>query len=263
MRHLALLWFQLRTSLVLAAQYRADFAVEGIVELFWTLTTLVPLWVVYGHRPTIAGWSFGEALLVTGFFTLLSGILEGAINPSMGLAVEQIRKGTLDFVLLKPKDTQLLVSTARILPWRALNILTAGAIFVYAFVRIGHGPGPGEVAVASVLLLASVTILYALWMLAISAAFHVVKVDNLRYLFGAVFDAARWPSSVFRGFLRIVFTFVIPLAVMTTFPAEGLLGRAGEGRGGAGRRGGRVRVLPRGLPAIAPPLHVGEQLTPR
>jgi ABC-2 type transport system permease protein len=46
-------------------------------------------------------------------------------------------------------------------------------------------------------------------------------------LFGSIFDAARWPSSIFKGALRLVFTFVIPLAVMTTFPAEALLGRAG------------------------------------
>ena len=53
----------------------------------------------------------------------------------------------------------------------------------------------------------------------------MVKVDNLTYLFGSIFDAARWPSTVFRGALRLVFTFVVPLALMTTYPAEALLGR--------------------------------------
>jgi ABC-2 type transport system permease protein len=50
-------------------------------------------------------------------------------------------------------------------------------------------------------------------------------VDNLTYLFTAVFDAARWPSSVFRGIVRIIFTFVVPLALMTTFPAQAMLGK--------------------------------------
>jgi ABC-2 type transport system permease protein len=59
----------------------------------------------------------------------------------------------------------------------------------------------------------------------VSAAFYVVKVDNMTYLFSSIFDAARWPSTVFRGALRVVFTFVIPLALMTTYPAEALLGR--------------------------------------
>jgi ABC-2 type transport system permease protein len=52
-----------------------------------------------------------------------------------------------------------------------------------------------------------------------------VRLDNLIYLFNSVFDAARWPASVFRGVWRVVFTFVIPLALMTTYPALALLGR--------------------------------------
>lgn len=43
----------------------------------------------------------------------------------------------------------------------------------------------------------------------------------------SLFEAARWPSSVFRGALAIVFTFVIPLALLTTYPALALLGKAG------------------------------------
>jgi ABC-2 type transport system permease protein len=59
----------------------------------------------------------------------------------------------------------------------------------------------------------------------VSAAFLVVKVDNLSFLFLSIFDAARWPISVFTGAWRVIFTVVIPLALMTTFPAEALLGR--------------------------------------
>jgi ABC-2 type transport system permease protein len=216
---------QIRASLALALQYRADFVTEGLVEVLWSVTAIIPLFVVYGERASVAGWSFGEALMVTGFFTLLQAVLEGAINPSMALVVEQIRKGTFDFVLLKPKDAQFLVSTARILPWRSLNVLTAFALFAYGFSKLGRGPGVVDVAAAVALFGVSVTLLYALWILSVSLAFHVVKVDNLTYAFGAVFDAARWPSSVFRGVLHVLFTFVVPLAVMTTFPAEALLGR--------------------------------------
>jgi ABC-2 type transport system permease protein len=232
--YLSLLWLEVRTSLALAMQYRTDFVTDGFVEVFWTITALVPLFVVYRARPVVAGWTFGEALMVTGFFTLLQGVLEGAVNPSMSLVVEQIRKGTLDFVLLKPRDTQFLVSTARVLPWRAINLVTATALFAYGFVVLGRTPSAVDVLVALGLLAASVAILYALWMLAVSLAFYVVRVDNLTVLFGAVFDAARWPSSVFRGFFHVLFTFVVPLAVMTTFPADALLGRAtGAQVGGA------------------------------
>jgi ABC-2 type transport system permease protein len=218
---------QLRTSLALAMQYRADFLVDGLVEAFWTATALVPLFVVYQTRGSVAGWTFGEALLVTAFFTMLQGVLEGIVNPCVAHAVEQIRKGTFDFVLLKPHDAQLLVSTARVMPWRCVNVVTAIVLIAWGFAKLGRAPGPGDVALALVSLGASLTILYSLWIVSVSLAFWVVKLDNLTFLFGAIFDAARWPASVFKGALRFVFTFVIPLAMMTTFPAEALLGREG------------------------------------
>jgi ABC-2 type transport system permease protein len=222
----SILGIQLRTSMQLALQYRADFVTEGLVEVFWTITAIVPLFVVWSARPVVAGWTFGEAMMVTAFFTLLQSILEGAVNPSMTLVVEQIRKGTFDFVLLKPRDAQFLVTTARVLPWRAINVVTALSLFVYGFILLGRAPSAVDVVLAAGMLAASTAILYALWMLSVSLAFYVVKIDNLTFLFGAVFDAARWPSTIFRGLLRIVFTFVVPLAMMTTFPAEALLGRA-------------------------------------
>lgn len=224
-RYLRLLRVQLRTSLLLAFQYRWDFFLEGFIEAIWTLTSIVPIVVVYRDRASIAGWSFGEALLVVGWFTLLQGVLEGAINPSVTQVVEHVRKGTLDFLLLKPADAQFLVSTARFQPWKATNLLVAGGIFGWGFSRIGHGPSAAGLALAVVLLVTSCLTLYAFWILTVSAAFVVVRVDNLTYLFSSIFDAARWPASVFRGALRFVFTFVIPLAVLTTFPAEALLGR--------------------------------------
>jgi ABC-2 type transport system permease protein len=224
-RYLALLGVQFRASAAVAMQYRLDFLVQGGLAVFWMAWSLVPLLVVYGHRDGVAGWSFAEALVVIGWFTLMKGVLEGAVNPSLASVVEHIRKGTLDFMLLKPADAQFLVSTAKFEPWRVLDLLGALAIFTAAFHRLGRLPEPGHLAAALLMLLCAAWTLYSLWILVISAAFHVVKVDNLSFLFSSIFDAARWPVSVFRGVWRVVFTAVIPLALMTTWPALALLGR--------------------------------------
>jgi ABC-2 type transport system permease protein len=198
---------------------------EGLLALFWSFWSLVPLLVVFQHRPEVSGWRFEEALVVIGWFTLMKGVLEGAVNPSLQSVVEHIRKGTLDFVLLKPADAQFLISTAKFEPWRALDALGAVGLAIYAFVRLGRAPHAGQVAVALLLTIASAALLYALAILVVSAAFWVVRLDNLIYLFNSIFDAGRWPASVFRGIWKVVFTFVVPLALMTTFPAEALLGR--------------------------------------
>ena len=227
LRYLRLFGVQLRTSGLLSVQYRYDFLIDGIISLFWTITALVPLFVVFGRREDVAGWSFGEALLVVGWFTLLQGVLEGAINPSLTTVVEHIRKGTLDFVLLKPADAQFLVSTARFLPWHVSNALSAAVIFAVGFAEMDRRPSAGDLAVAALLFVTAVLLLYSLWIMTVSAAFYVVKIDNLTYLFSSIFDAARWPSVVFPRALQIVFTYVLPLALITTYPARAMLGDLG------------------------------------
>jgi ABC-2 type transport system permease protein len=230
-RYLRLLGIQLRASLTVGLQYRVDFAVQGAMSLFWAGQVVVPLLVVYGQRQSVAGWTFDEALVVMGWFVLMKGVLEGGVNPSLTAVVEHIRKGTLDFVLLKPADAQFLVSTAKFAPWRVMDVLAGLAIMGIAFHRLGRWPTPDAVAGAAALLVCAIVILYALWILVISAAFYVVKIDNLSFLFLSIYDAARWPADVFRGILRIVFTVVIPLAIMTTFPARALLGRLAPSQG--------------------------------
>lgn len=224
-RYVRLLWIQVRTSALLAMQYRGDFLLDALVSNINALAVVVPLLVVFQDRQSFAGWTFAESLLVVGWFVLLRGIIEGAISPSLVAVVEHIRKGTLDFVLLKPVDAQFLVSTARFELWKATRVLAAIAILSYAFHHRGQGPTVAGVAVAMVLLAAATLLLYSFWILTISAAFYVVKIDNLMYLFDAVFDAARWPSSVFKGAVGIIFTYILPLALMTTYPAQALLGR--------------------------------------
>jgi ABC-2 type transport system permease protein len=223
-RYLRLLGTQLRVSLALGMQYRWEFLIDGVLTVLWAVIGVVPLWIALAARPAIAGWTFDRALVVVGWFTLLKGILDGAVNPSLISVVDQIRQGTLDFVLLKPADAQFLVSTAKFALWKLVDVAVALGIFAFAFARLGRAPAPGDVALSLGLLAAATMVLYSVWILVVSAAFWVVRLDNLTYLFNALFDFARWPATIFNGFWRILFTVVIPLALMTTYPAEALLG---------------------------------------
>ena len=224
-RALAIVRAQLRASIALALQYRLEFLVEGALAILWIADTLVPMLVVFGTRDAVEGWTFPEMLLVLGWFVALKGVLEGAVSPSLTAVIEHVRKGTLDFVLLKPADAQLLVSVAKLEPWRIVDLVGAGLIFAYAFGKLGRAPTAGEVLAAGAMLLGALLVLYSIAILVVSIAFFAVRVDNLLYLFQSVFDVARWPSTIFRGFLAVLFTYVLPLALMTTYPALALLGR--------------------------------------
>jgi len=120
--YLRLLGVQLRASAVTAMQYRVDFVIEGAMSIYWLAWNLVPLLILYDQRDAVAGWDFPSALVVIAWFTVLRGLLEGAINPSLVGVAEKIRTGEFDYLLLKPADAQFLVSTAKFKPWKVVDI---------------------------------------------------------------------------------------------------------------------------------------------
>jgi ABC-2 type transport system permease protein len=159
------------------------------------------------------------------YFMAIKAVMDGIISPSLVQLVEKIRSGAFDYVLLKPVDAQLMISASRYEPWRIFDLLGAIALAIYALVEKGYAPAPADIGLGLLLFASGVAAMYSLWIVCAAASFWVVRLDNLVYLLGAIFDTARWPVQVFSGAWRVVFTFIIPVAVMTTFPAMALLGR--------------------------------------
>jgi ABC-2 type transport system permease protein len=241
-RYLRLALVQLRISASAAMAYRSDFLLQGIMELISMAIVLLPLLVLYEGRDSVAGWDQPSAFILAAYFIGLRGVLECVISPSLVEMVERIRSGAFDYVLLKPVDAQAMISASQYEPWKIFDVIGGIGLLVYAFVLLGEPPAPLDLALGVVMFGSGVIALYALWIICASASFWVVRLDNLMYLLGAIFDVARWPVHVFRGAWRVVFTFVIPVAVMTTYPAMAILGRL-DGRTAAASIGGSLALL--------------------
>ena len=136
-RYLRLLGVQLRASTAVAMQYRVEFLGDGALALFWSPGRSCRCW---SSRPPAGGGRLDlrRGARGDGLVHVMKGVLEGAVNPSLASVVEHIRKGTLDFVLLKPADAQFLVSTAKFEPWRVVDVLAGVALFGVAFHRMGR-----------------------------------------------------------------------------------------------------------------------------
>jgi ABC-2 type transport system permease protein len=216
---------QLRMSLAQAMAYRASFIMQGVMSMLLIGLSLLPLIVLFEKRTHVAGWDRASALMVMAYFMGLKAILEGVVSPSLVDLVERIRSGSVDYTLLKPVDAQIMVSASRYEPWKVFDLFGAIAIAIYAFYLRGTPPSAPDVVLGIVLFGSGVLAMYSLWIACAAASFWVVRLDNLIYLLGSLFDTARWPIHIFSGVWRILFTFVIPVAVMTTFPAMAILGR--------------------------------------
>ena len=220
---------QLRLSALAALEYRVGFWSDGVVSVLWGLIGVAPLLVALDHRPDVAGWSAWELMVLTGCFMVVSGIYSALVQPALVKSMEHIRRGTLDFLLLRPADPLVLCLTAEFMPWGLLESFVGGALVVVSLVVLGVAPSVGDLGGALVVFVAGIVALYALGILALAVSFRALRLHNITTLFETLLDFARWPAGVFTGPLKAIFTFLIPFAVMTTQPAQGLLGRLDAG----------------------------------
>jgi ABC-2 type transport system permease protein len=220
-----------RTALAAEIEYRANALVELIAVLGNLAGSLFVLSLLYGHGRDLGGWSWDGALVVLGLYTLLDGFTTCLLQPNLSRIVSHVQNGTLDYVLLKPIDSQLWLSTRQISPWGLPGLLAGLALTGWGLVqsRAGGGAsagGLGALLLGIALLLASAAILYSLWFLLAGLSIWFVKVWNATEVLRSTLVAGRYPVSAYPPALRLLFTFVLPVAFLTTVPAETLLGRA-------------------------------------
>lgn len=225
MRYLRLLTIFYRYSILKELEYRVNFFANVFMSVFWLVWALLGVSVFFLHRTKMGDWTYPEVLMVVGLFTFFSGLMESLLRPNVGAVIEQIRDGTFDFVLTKPVNAQFIASLRNIIVWRLSDVFIGLGLLVYALRLLGVTPTRDNIVIFAAMLASAIVIVYSLWLVMSSFAFWFVKIDNITELFYAFYETGRYPVTIYRGLVRALLTFVVPIAFVTTFPASALLGR--------------------------------------
>ena len=225
MSYLRLFAVFFRVSVMGELAYRVNFFVQLFQSLVELATALAGLAVVFSYTNTLGGWRPDEVLALVGVYFLVGGMIGLVIQPGMVQLIESVRDGTLDFTLTKPEDAQLLVSIHRVEIWKLIDIVLGFVVLAFALMRLGEKVGGWEAGAFIVMLLAGAAIIYSFWLILATLSFWFVRVENILEIFQSMYEAGRWPVSLYPGWLRFALTFIVPVAFATTVPAEALTGR--------------------------------------
>lgn len=206
-------------------QYRANFWIQLFQSAIALATGLAVLGLVFSRTRELAGWSQPELLAVMGVHVLMGGVIGTFIQPNMVRLMDDIRRGTLDFVLTKPADGQVLVSVREVRIWRAVDVVIGAIVLGIAVGQLQAGVGLVQALAFGAALVLGALMIYCFWMIVTIGAFWVVRMDQIVELFEGVYQSGRFPVTVYPGWLRISLTFLVPIAFAVTVPAEALTGR--------------------------------------
>lgn len=226
-RYLKVLGVFYKAAILTDLEYRANFVTHVLLSLVGGAATIATVGIFFLHTDRLGrdqSWSFHEALIVIGLFQLFIGLVDTFITPNVQEFTEHIRLGTMDFILTKPLNSQFHASLRRINLWRFADALIGAGVIAYALSRL-PAPPPDRFLLFLGLAVCAAIMLYSLVMLLITSAFWFVQLENVMELLFTFYEAGRFPVTIFPAWLRLVLTFVVPIAFITTIPAEVLLGR--------------------------------------
>jgi viologen exporter family transport system permease protein len=206
-------------------QYRTNLVIQLVQSTLGLATALLGLGIVFSKTDTLAGWRPAELLAIVGVFTLVSGLTQLVVRPSLARFMEDVRLGTFDFILTKPVDAQILASMRQIEVWKLVDVVVGLVVLTVAINQLGASVGLAEAISFLVALLAGVTIIYSFLLILATCAFWFVRLDNILNIFQSMYEAGRWPIGIYPPWLRTTLTFLVPIGFAITVPTEGLVGR--------------------------------------
>ena len=219
-----------RNSLVRDMTFRANFLIDTLASISWMAMNLGFYVLVFQYTDSIGagtGWEKYEFFLFLATGLVVNSIVHALFMTNADEFSELIRTGSLDFALLKPIDTQFLVSLQRV-EWSSVGNLLFGVVLLgYSLVKIKYLPGPVEAALYVLYVLCGVAILYSLMIALAASSVWLGRNQTLYDFWFYITNFSRYPREIYRGKygdpLRWFFTFIIPVLLVINVPARFLV----------------------------------------
>jgi ABC-2 type transport system permease protein len=227
MQSLKLLSTFLKVNIQMALAYRADTVVNILLNLMWLGWELLSLNIIFSNTTTLGGWGLGELIALLGVFRLVNTLMIALIWPNTERFNQSIQDGSMDYTILQPVNSLFLVTFSRITVWRIWDLVLAIVLIVVGINIAGDITTPFTILTFILLAITGTIIIYSLWIVLIALTFWFTKFDNNVTILQALLDSGRYPATVYPVWLRLIVTFIIPIALATTIPLQALRGELG------------------------------------
>jgi viologen exporter family transport system permease protein len=214
-----------RAELQFSLAYRVNLLLEAAQDLVTVCTSAAAVLVLYSHTSQINGWSLPQMVVLLGVYYLIQGAQSCVFEVSFERFMEHVRLGTLDFVLLKPANTQFLVSVRNVQVAQLAQVGFGAVVLAIGLAQIGEHVSFGDALSFALTLMCGLALVYCLLLVLSTLAFWFVRVENILAIFWACLDAGRFPVDIYPGWLRVTLSSVVPIGIAVTVPAEAIAGR--------------------------------------
>ena len=200
--------------------FKGNFLLWIVVEFLWFGLQLTFIGVLYLHTEHIGSWTKWQVVMLIGASHFIQQLFQAFFLINCTNLSELVRTGKLDFLLLLPINTRFVVSLRQVDLGAFVNAASGLAVMSYAAKQMAYVPSIAHVGVFFALCIAGVLIHYSLMFLLTTISFWTVRAQGIVWGYYNLFNIARMPDEAFGGVFRAVFTFVLPMLLVSNVPAR-------------------------------------------
>jgi len=227
-RYLAIYVALWKNSVTREMIFKTNFLLWIVVELLWFALQLSFIAVLYMHTDHIGTWTKWQVVMLIGASHFIQQVFQAFFLINCANLSELVRTGKLDFLLLLPVNTRFVVSLRQVDLGAFVNAASAVAVIVYAARQIPFIPRLAQVFGFLVLCVAGILVHYSLMFLLASISFWTVRAQGIVWGYYNLFQVARLPDEAFRGIFKAVFTFAIPMLLVSNVPVRLLVNKLSD-----------------------------------
>jgi ABC-2 type transport system permease protein len=217
LRLYAALW---KNSVAREMSFKGNFLLWIVVELLWFGLQLCFVSVIFSQTDKIESWSQWQVVLLVGASNFIQQLYQAFFLTNCTNLSELVRTGKLDFMLLLPVNTRFLVSLRVVDLGAFVNALFAVCVMTYAAVKLNLHPTAGQFAGFAALCLVGILIHYSLMFILATICFWTVRAQGIVWGYYNLFNIARLPDEAFHGAFKAVFTFALPVLLVSNVPVR-------------------------------------------
>ncbi|MCP4750521.1 MAG: ABC transporter permease [Proteobacteria bacterium] len=204
-------------------QYRAAFLMQTVGQFFITAADFLGIWILFQRFDNLKGWRLEEVALLYGIVCSAFAVAEAASH-GFDFFSETVKRGNFDRLLLRPRSTALQLAGQQLTLRRVGKLLQSLMVLTWAIWMLQIDWSLPKMMLLVGTILGGICVFYGLFILQATLAFWTtesLEIVNIVTYGGT--ETAQYPISIYRGWLRRFFTFIVPIAAVNYFPALAIL----------------------------------------
>lgn len=219
-RYLRLYLYFLQFSFSKAMAFRVDFTFRILMDIIYYAVNILLFKTLFLHTNLIAGWSEEQMMIFVASYLFVDALNMTFFSTNMWWLPQYINRGELDYYLIRPVSPLFVLSLREFSANSFVNLLLAVAFLTYSLLSYSGNFQFLEVFGLLFLLINGAILYYVIQMLMILPVFWTQSSRGFIDLFYSMGLAMERPDRIYRGWIRMIFTIILPFALIAAFPVR-------------------------------------------